>query len=494
MRAKDRMDDVKSETLVNDQVLKTCIDGLDIALGGGLPAHGLYLIQGLAGSGKTTLACQMGFLHAKQGNKVVVITLLAESHAKMFSHFKHFSFYDDQLVGTGIVFFSGYSALAKDGLRPLLQQIVETVASEKPNMLIIDGFRSVRNSAPSDLALAEFMHSLNSLVSTMRCTTFILSPVEGNVTDSENTLVDGVIELGQHALGMRLIREMQIFKIRGANHLLGKHVFEVKETGIVVYPRFEAVRTYSTGSQEASGEHISTGIPTWDSRIGGGITKGSITCLLGSPGVGKTIMGLHFLKDGLNKQEKCLIVGFYESPSALLLKAKRVGLDLSEAMHDGRLDIMWQLPLEILVDDLVTRVFVNIKNRGVTRVFIDGLEGLSSLAMHPERARSFLVAFTSELRTLGVTTFFSEQLHYFRQAVPMAEPSSSALYENVILLEYFTHKDVNYRQISVMKLRENGYDGTNRLISITDEGITVGDPVAKLKAGRINNDPENFPD
>jgi len=277
--------------------------------------------RGRCQSGKTTLACQMGFLHATQGSKVVVITLL----------------------------FSGYSTLAKGGLELLLQQIVETMASEKPGMLIIDGFRSVRTSTPSNLVLSEFLHSLNSLVSTMACTTFILSPVEGNITDSENTLVDGVIKLGQHAQGMRLIREMQVFKISGANHLLGKHVFEVKENGVVVYPRIEAVRTHSTGSQEASGEHISTGIPTWDCRIGGGVTKGSITCLLGSPGVGKTIMGLHFLKDGLDKQEICLIVGFRESPSALLLKSKRVGLEFEPAMRDRHLNIMWKRLLKFLL-------------------------------------------------------------------------------------------------------------------------------------------------
>jgi circadian clock protein KaiC len=142
---------------------------------------------------------------------------------------------------------------------------------------------------------------------------------------------------------------------------------------------------------------------------------------------------------------------------------------------------MWQLPLEVLVDDLATRMFANIKARGVTRVFIDGLEGLSNLVMHPERARSFLVALTSELRTLGVTTFFSEQLHYFKKSVPAAEPSSSALFENIMLLEYLMHEDVNYRQISVMKLRENDYDGTNRLLMITPDGMTVGDSVATLR-------------
>ena len=94
---------------------------------------------------------------------------------------------------------------------------MSTISQEQPSILIIDGFRSVRNSSATDLALAEFMHSLNSLVSSMGCTTFLLSPVEGNVTDSENTLVDGVIELGQYRQGMGVIRELQVFKIRGAS-------------------------------------------------------------------------------------------------------------------------------------------------------------------------------------------------------------------------------------------------------------------------------------
>lgn len=182
------------------------------------------------------------------------------------------------------------------------------------------------------------------------------------------------------------------------------------------------------------------------------------------------------------------MVGFHESPSALQLKAARVGLDLRQALQDGTLEIMWQLPLEMLVDDLAMRIFAAVKKNGVTRLFIDGLEGLSNLVMHPERARSFMVAFTSELRVLGVTTFFSEQLHYFRQGAPKAEPSSSSLYENIMLLEYLSHDDINYRQISVMKLRENGYDSTNRQLTITGEGMTVGDPVSTLKTGRAAKD------
>jgi circadian clock protein KaiC len=79
-----------------------------------------------------------------------------------------------------------------------------------------------------------------------------------------------------------------------------------------------------------------------------------------------------------------------------------------------------------------------------------------------------------------VTVYVTEQLHYFKKSSPGAEPSSSALYENIMLLEYFASGDVNHRQISVMKLRENGYDGANRLMTISGQGIAVGDPSSSV--------------
>jgi circadian clock protein KaiC len=230
-------------------LLKTCVAGLDDILGGGFPAHSLYLIQGLAGSGKTTLACQIGFQHAHQGKKVLILTLIAETHGKMLNHLSSFSFFDESLVGERIVFIGAYPELLKGGMRELLKFIAATLAEQRPDIMIIDGFRTLRDAKPSDVALSEFMLALNSLVSTMQCTTFLLSPTEGNVAESENTLVDGLIELSQYEQGLQLIREIKVYKLRGSKHLLGRHVFEVGQDGLVIYPRLEAV---SSGSGSAS--------------------------------------------------------------------------------------------------------------------------------------------------------------------------------------------------------------------------------------------------
>lgn len=458
------------------QLLNTHVPGLDEILGGGFPAHSLYLIQGLAGSGKTTLACQIAFEHAHQGKKVLILTLIAETHGKMLNHLSNFSFFDESLVGERISFIGAYSDLLKGGLRELLKSIAATLAGQRPDIMIIDGFRTVREAKPSDLALSEFMLSLNSLVSTMACSTFLLSPTEGNVADSENTLVDGLIELGQYERGLQLIREIKVFKLRGSKHLLGRHVFEVGEDGIAVYPRLEAVSSASAATPPVARERLGFGIAGWDHLTNGGVARGSTTALLGNPGVGKTLMGLHFIHEGLQRGEPALIVGFYESPQQLLEKARNVGLDLQSYFDSGALQIIWHPPLEVLVDSLARDVLENIAARKVTRMLLDGLDGLSDIVLHEGRSRAFLSAFVNRLRVLNVTTFLTQELPYFGNAHVQNETAASVLFENIILLRYVNVDGINLRQIGVLKLRENGYNAANHVLLISSQGMSIDGP------------------
>jgi len=372
------------------------------------------------------------------------------------------------------------------------------LAKHSADILIIDGFRSVRDSSPTTIGLSEFMLSLNSLVSSLECTTFLLSPTEGNVADSENTLVDGLIELSQHEKGMQLIREIKVFKIRGGKHLLGRHVFEVGQNGIVVYPRLEAISTASRTIDDASDALVSFGIPDWDTITRGGVNKGSVTELLGNPGVGKTLMGLHFIYEGLQRGEQCLIVGFYESPLRLIAKAHSVNIDLASFIDSGQLQIIWNPPLEISVDALAHQVLEDISGRKVSRLFVDGMDGLLDIIIHVGRARSFLTAFVNELRCCQVTSFFTRELPYFGSKLPENCDSgpSSILYENIMLLQYVEISGVNHRQIAVLKLRQNGYDSANHIMLISDKGVSIGRSVSTeklaqeiIKNNAIKNEP-----
>ena len=78
--------------------IETGVPGFDEILGGGLVSGGVYLLEGMAGAGKTILSSQIGFHRVSKGEKVLYVTLIAESHDKLLAHLKGLSFFDETAV------------------------------------------------------------------------------------------------------------------------------------------------------------------------------------------------------------------------------------------------------------------------------------------------------------------------------------------------------------------------------------------------------------
>ena len=456
------------------------IQRLDYILKGGFVRGGTYPLSGPPGSGKTIFANQTCFRHiADDGGRCIYFTLLAETHAKMLRHLETLDFFDPGVVPERLTYVSGYQALRQGGLSGLLDLIRTTLKAARPSLVVIDGLHVAHRSAATPREYDEFLHQLQAFTSIADATTLLLTPVTSRRDDSENVVVDGIIELSYQLLGPRAVRELTVHKFRGTDYLLGRHEVEISSEGLQIHPRTEIQYDAPPEKADERRERMAFGVGHLDRMLHGGVLSGTSTTLLGSPGTGKTLLGLSFLVEGARRGQKGIYFGFYEPPPRLIEKAEKVGIPLRKYVRQGAIELLWKPPLEHFMDSLAEQLLETLRLDGEAtkrRLFIDGVEGFESAAVYADRMPRFISALANQLRMLDVTTVISAELDLFKPEVDLARPEMGTVTEGVILLRYVELGSGIRRLVSILKMRESEYDTSICEFEITDRGLVVKGP------------------
>lgn len=468
--------------------LSTGVAGLDTILLGGLLRGAGYLIVGEPGAGKTILCNQICFAHIAEGGRALYVTVLAEAHTRMLVSLRSMSFYEEEPVGDTLLYFSGYSTVEQGGLSALLDLLRSEVRSHGASLLVIDGLSTLEASAASYLEFKRFISDLQTSMDMLGCTTILQAQPEiDDRTTVIHTIVDGVIRLFDHRVGLYAIRELEVQKSRGTDSLRGRHQFEITTDGLVVHPRTEAVFTSVDQSNPKPRQRVRFGSGRLDEMLHGGLLKGSSTLVIGPPGSGKTLLGLHLLAEGARAGEPGLYFGFYESPAQLREKGDTIGLGLSEAVQSGQIELLWQPPIESGLDELAERLLLAVKTRGVKRVVVDGLRAFERASVYPARLGPFFAALNAQLHVLDVTAVFTYTLpELFSTTVQVLTPGAEEA-DNLILLRYVELRSQLYRLISLVKIRDSAYQPSVREFIISSSGIDVAatfESAEKILTGR----------
>lgn len=460
------------------------VQGFDVALRGGFLKGGIYLILGRPGAGKTILGNQLCFNHVAAGGRAVYVTLLVETHSHMMAHMSSFTFFNPEVIGDSVYYVSGYRVSEQDPLSEMLTFLQRLIQDRRATMLVLDGLDMVEELAVSDLAYREFLHKLHIYAATVGCTTFLLSHVySANPSHPEHVAVDGIVELQDNHVGLRAVRELEIRKFRGSDYLRGRHNFEITPAGIIVHPRIEAIYTTPPEFAQEQRVRMTFGVQSLDEMLHGGLLSSSTTALFGVGGSGKTILGLHFLAAGASEGQQGLYFGFYEPPPRLISKADGIGLNFRKHVEQGTIEVLWQPPLEGVLDRLAERMLDAVQRKRVKRLFIDGINAFELAADYPVRIGSFFSALGNELRALDVTTLLSIELtDLFGPSVKLPFHGISATIENIIFLRYVELRSQLYRLISILKMRESAYDSTIREFKISSGGIEVASTFESAEA------------
>ena len=465
----------------------TGVSGLDDILGGGLARNRLHLLEGTPGAGKTTIALEFLMSGARAGETGIYVSLAETEEELRDGARSHGWTIDDRIKICEVV--PPESVLDPDQHQSLLyssdlelgetvERIFAAIEKIKPDRIVIDSLSEIRLLAQSSLRYRRQILALKHYFARHRSTVITLDDLTADSTDrAVHSIAHSVIHLDQLAptYGAER-RRLRIAKCRGQRFRGGYHDFVIATGGVEVFPRLVAAE-HRLGYD---GRLADSGVKELDALLGGGVTGGSSTLVLGPAGTGKSLLCLQFIAAAVKRGERTGLFVFDEELGLLFARAKSLGIDLEAMRRGGHLIVEQMDAAELSPGEFTHRVRASVDREDVRTVVIDSLNGYQA-AMPEEQ---FLILHLHELlqylNRRGVATFLTVAQHGMMG--DMKQPIDvTYLADTVIMLRYFEAFGRVRRAISVIKKRTGSHEDTIRELQIDSRGMTVGPPLAEFQ-------------
>jgi circadian clock protein KaiC len=353
-----------------------------------------------------------------------------------------------------------------------VKRIFDAIERLKPKRIVIDSLSEIRLLAQGSLRYRRQVLALKHYFAQNNSTVIMLDDLTTEGMDrAVHSIAHSVIHLDQLAPvygGER--RRLRVVKCRGQNFRSGYHDFIIRTGGIDVFPRLVAAQ-HRTGF---AGKLLQSGIPEIDHLLGGGVSTGSSTVLVGPAGTGKSLLSLHYLAAAVGRGERGALFVFDEELGLLISRAKGLGIDL-EAMQDSKKLVIEQMDAaELSPGEFSHRVRDSVDRQHIRTVVIDSLNGYQASMPEEQYVILHLHELLQYLNRQGTATFLTVAQHGMIGSDMKQTIDVTYLADSVIMLRYFEALGRVRRAISVVKKRTGPHEDTIREFRITGRGIEVG--------------------
>jgi circadian clock protein KaiC len=234
---------------------------------------------------------------------------------------------------------------------------------------------------------------------------------------------------------------------------------------------------------------VASGIEGLDTLLGGGLSTGTSTLILGPAGVGKTILASKYASTLSKAGVRSALYLFDERRSTFLHRSKGLGLDMEPLVASGTALVRQLDPGQLSAGEMAAEICQQVDHQGVKLILLDSLNGYMN-AMHEEKAVLLqlheLLSYLNHRDVLTLITVAQHGLVGDHMASPL---DISYLADTVILLRYFEAGGAVRKAISVVKKRTGSHEDVIREFTIRGDRLEVGEPLSEFR-GVLTGVPE----
>ncbi len=476
----NRLESLKEEQ--NDATrVSTGIGELDEIMHGGFIPRRAYLVRGDPGCGKTTLGVHFLCSGAKRKEATLFISL-GESQGQVNADaasigldMKDVAFLDLSANSRFFPEMESYDLLDPIELEAesYSQKIIRQIEMLKPQRVFLDTMTQLRILSPDTFQFRrQVLAFLNFL--TEQEATVLFTSESSDVTPDEDlqAISDGTINLISTSEG----RKLSITKFRGSGYRSGMHAMRLTEKGLEVFPHLP-LRAYT---RHYKWETISSGMPELDELLHGGVSRETITIVTGPTGVGKTTLGLQFMREAASRGERSLICLFEEWDKILLQRSDAINIPVRAMQQAGSLFIEQVEPLSYNADEFAYMIRKEVEEKHISMVMIDSIAGYR-LSVQGDNLVSQLHGLCKYLQNVGVTVLLLNEIGEIGSEFKVTDIGISYMADNIIFMRYVEYQGQLRKAIGVLKKRLTNFDKSMREFEITRYGIKIGEPLTELR-------------
>jgi circadian clock protein KaiC len=428
------------------------------------------------------LSQQYVFHNATADRPALFLSTVTEPIDKIIRFGQSLEFFDTAAIRERRVIYEDLGdVLTKDGLGStswgvtgeVLESIDKFLKELKPGLVVIDSFKAFHAFARDESEFRLFLHGLIRRLTASATTSIWNAPYTRAQAQevAEFAAADGVISLEvQHHEG-REMRVLQVLKLRGSGFRSGEHAYRISAGGLHVFPRLADDQDHTT--YELSNKRVETGVPALDKMLGDGYWEGSSTLICGPSGVGKTLMGLHFIFQGARTGQPGILATFQETENQLARIVDGFGWSLDEkGVH-----ILSRSVVDMYIDQWVYELLDLIEKTKSKRIVIDSLVDLMVTAGDPVRFREWMYSLVQRSARRGISLLMIVEVPELFQLRRISEQGLSHLSDNVILLQYVQDGARLARAVTVLKTRAAKHEPIAHRYEIASTGLVLGEEV-----------------